>query len=59
MMTNCKHATELMSQALDRPLTLGERLRLRFHLLMCLGCRRTQAQFRFMHEALRQHPWKI
>lgn len=59
MMMSCKHATELMSQGLDRPLSRSERLRLRLHLLLCLGCRRTQAQFRFLRDAMRQHPWKL
>lgn len=59
MMMSCKHATELISQGLDRQLSLGERWRLRLHLLVCIGCRRTQIQFRFLREALRNHPWKL
>jgi len=59
MMTSCKHATELISQGMDRKLTLSERLHLRLHLLICIGCRRTQAQFRFMRQAMAQHPWKL
>lgn len=58
-MINCKQATELMSQGLDRQLSAGERLRLRLHLLFCVGCRRTQAQFRFLREAMRKHPWQL
>ena len=37
-MLSCKQATELMSQAQDRPLRFGERISLRFHLLICAGC---------------------
>lgn len=37
-MLSCKQATELMSQAQDRPLRLAERLSLRVHLWMCAGC---------------------
>ena len=33
-MLNCKEATELMSQAQDRPLGRVESLRLRLHLLL-------------------------
>ena len=50
-MISCKHATELMSQGLDRRLTWGERLGLRLHLFICIGCRRTIAQFRFLRQA--------
>jgi len=38
-MMNCKRATQLMSQKMDRPLTFKERLSLRFHLMICSGCR--------------------
>lgn len=50
MMMNCKAATTLLSQQMDRPLTLKERLSLRFHLMMCSGCRNFDNQ---MHD-LRQ-----
>lgn len=55
---DCKHATVLLSQALDRPLTWRERFGLRAHLALCVGCRRTRAQFTFLQEAMRAHPWK-
>ena len=58
-MISCKHATELMSQGLDRRLTWGERLGLRLHLFICIGCRRTIAQFRFLRQAIGRHPWKL
>jgi hypothetical protein len=58
-MINCKQATELISQGLDRQLSLGERLHLRLHLLFCIGCRRTREQFDFMRDAMRKHPWKL
>jgi hypothetical protein len=38
MMMNCKQATELMSQQMERPLTFRERMSLRFHTMMCSGC---------------------
>lgn len=47
MMMNCRQATELMSQQMDRPLTTKERLALRFHLMMCSGCRNFDQQ---MHD---------
>lgn len=53
---DCRHATELLSQALDRPLGWRERVALRLHLLICDGCTRAKAQFRFLREALSRHP---
>jgi hypothetical protein len=38
MMLNCKQASELLSQQLDRKLSWSERLSLRLHLLVCDGC---------------------
>ncbi|THF63306.1 zf-HC2 domain-containing protein [Pseudothauera rhizosphaerae] len=43
-MLTCKDATRLCSEALDRPLTLRERLTLRAHLLICTGCTRYNEQ---------------
>ena len=43
-MLTCKKAARLMSEGLDRPLGVGERLRLRLHLVFCRGCRAFRAQ---------------
>ncbi|WP_231999974.1 zf-HC2 domain-containing protein [Hydrogenophilus thermoluteolus] len=40
MMMNCQEATRLLSEARERPLSVTEKWALRFHLLMCSGCRR-------------------
>ncbi len=37
-MISCKKAAELTCQSLDRRLSLGERFKLRTHLLMCKAC---------------------
>lgn len=58
-MITCKQATELVSQGLDRQLSLTERVGLRLHLVICVGCRRTQAQFRFLRKAISRHPAKV
>ena len=39
MMMNCREATRLMSEAQDRKLTLKENAELKFHNMMCSGCR--------------------
>ncbi|TCK04133.1 zf-HC2 domain-containing protein [Marinobacterium mangrovicola] len=44
----CKRATELMSIKIDRPLTLGERVSLRTHLMMCSYCRRCEQQLQML-----------
>ena len=37
-MMNCKEATRLMSDEYERKLTFRERLALKMHRLMCIGC---------------------
>lgn len=39
MMKSCKEMSYLLSAQLDRPLSLGERVELRLHLMLCVGCR--------------------
>lgn len=50
----CKETTRLASQGLDRELAFGERVALRVHLAICLGCRRAGAQMRFLRKAVRE-----
>ena len=50
-MPTCKQSAELMSQALDRHLDVGERLKLRLHLVFCNGCRNARRHFDFIREA--------
>jgi predicted anti-sigma-YlaC factor YlaD len=51
MMTSCKEASRLASDALNRRLTLRERIALRTHLLICAACRRFEQQIAFLHDA--------
>ena len=53
-MMNCKQATELVSQKLDRKLGLAQRLSLKMHLLMCHLCRKYARQLEFLHRATPQ-----
>jgi hypothetical protein len=41
----------LISQRLDEPLPLVDRLALAGHMLVCASCRRLGRQVRFLHEA--------
>ncbi|MEO6032069.1 MAG: zf-HC2 domain-containing protein [Burkholderiaceae bacterium] len=46
---SCRRAAELLSQGLDEPLGLLDRLRLRMHLSMCNNCRRVDEQLDNLH----------
>ena len=54
MMMNCKHATRLMSEELDRPLSLREKIALRFHNMMCSYCTNYRTQMAFLRRAAKR-----
>jgi hypothetical protein len=56
MRLTCKEASRLQSQALDRPLTFGERLSLRLHTAVCDACTRVEKQLAFLRRAMREYP---
>ncbi|MEW6542243.1 MAG: zf-HC2 domain-containing protein [Nitrospirota bacterium] len=56
---NCAEATRLLSDSLDRPLTIGQRVALRIHLLICQWCDRYGRQLRFIREAFRGRPDRL
>lgn len=47
----CRQAAALISKRCDAPLALAERLRLRWHLLLCGRCQRFAAQTSLMRGA--------
>jgi hypothetical protein len=51
-MRSCRHATRLISDGLDRSLSLLERLGLGVHLLGCPPCKRFRRAARWLHRAL-------
>ncbi|HYC49304.1 MAG TPA: zf-HC2 domain-containing protein [Burkholderiales bacterium] len=51
MIPSCRETSELLSQALDRPLTVREKLLVRVHLPLCNGCRNFREQLAFMRRA--------
>jgi len=51
-MLTCKEASKLVSQSLDRPLTLSDRIKLQFHLFICDACKRFNAQIFQLRAAL-------
>jgi hypothetical protein len=46
----CAEMSRLTSQALEQPLTVGMRLRMRLHFVICAWCRRYLAQINFLHK---------
>jgi len=52
----CKDVTHLLLEGEGRRLTLGERLRLRYHLFICAACPRFVRQVQLMRRAMGQ--WK-
>lgn len=51
---SCRDTAALLSQAQDRPLTIGEKLRVHVHLPLCNGCRNFRKQLTFMRRAARE-----
>jgi hypothetical protein len=55
----CKDMTRLLSEAMDRPLPLGIRLKMRLHFLICKWCERYKNQLLFLRQALRRNPHEL
>jgi hypothetical protein len=50
-MRSCRDITALVSQGLDKQLSLGERLAIGVHVMMCSRCRNFQSQTQFIRKA--------
>ena len=48
---DCKHATGLISQAMDQRLGLADRIQLRIHLVRCDGCKNFSGQMMFLRSS--------
>ena len=53
-MLDCKHATQLASQAMEGRLSLRQRIVLRFHLMLCDVCTNFVRQLHLLRAALAQ-----
>lgn len=51
-MLDCKHASQLVSRALDEKLSLRDRFALKFHLLICKYCSRFSQQLQTLSVAI-------
>lgn len=50
-MRSCREISALVSQALDRDLSLRERVAVALHLLLCSHCQKFKRQMLFMRKA--------
>ena len=48
----CKEAGRMISQGLDKQMTVVERIALRMHLAVCDACNKLKAQFVFLRRAI-------
>ena len=51
-MFNCREVTRLVSESLDREMTLGERIGIKVHLWMCKICPEVMKQMLFIRESI-------
>jgi hypothetical protein len=52
----CKDASRLLSEGLDRDLSLTQRATLRLHLSICVACNRVNRQLEFLRKAVARYP---
>ncbi|MES2038678.1 MAG: zf-HC2 domain-containing protein [Pseudomonadota bacterium] len=50
----CKQAHQLISEGLDRPLSLSERTQLKMHLAICRACTGFDGQMSFLRKAMKK-----
>ena len=53
---SCKEASRLISDGMDRRLSVAERIALRLHVGICDACTRFTAQVQFLRRALKSFP---
>ncbi|MDI1309766.1 MAG: zf-HC2 domain-containing protein [Methylotenera sp.] len=54
LMLSCKQASQIISQSLDNPLSWSDRMKLKFHLLMCDACTNFNRQLRLIKSSIRR-----
>ncbi|EGW20861.1 zf-HC2 domain-containing protein [Methylobacter tundripaludum] len=54
-MRSCRAISALVSQGLDKELSLRERFSVWLHVMMCTRCRNFQTQSRFIRKAARRY----
>src|SRR5689334_15809724 len=56
---SCQDMTRLLSEAMDSPLPLRIRIKMRLHFLICKWCERYKNQLLFLRQALRRSPDEV
>lgn len=56
LLLTCKQAHQMVSEGLDRQLSLTERGRLKMHLSICDACTRFQGQMGLLRSAMQRLP---
>ena len=51
-MLSCEEVARLVSESLDRPLSLSERTKMKIHHLICSACKKHLKQIVFLQKAL-------
>jgi len=54
-MRNCRDISALVSQGLDKKLSLAERFAVSLHVMMCTRCRNFQTQTKFIRKAAQRY----
>lgn len=49
----CRQVTELISAGMDQDLSFAQRMRIRFHVMMCKGCTNYEKQMAVLRSASR------
>ena len=55
----CPEVVRILSQGMEKRLSLVTRIKLRVHFLMCSFCERYMKQLKYMREVAREFPEKI
>jgi hypothetical protein len=56
MMLSCLDTTRLASEALERRLSIGQRMQVGLHMMMCGPCRRARRMMLFLRRAAERLP---
>lgn len=54
-MLGCRDATRLMSESQERPLSIGERMSLGMHIMVCKGCHNFKEQMGTLRAMMRAY----
>ena len=52
----CREVHRLVSEGMDRDLSIVERTRMRLHLVVCDACTRFDDQMKLLRQAMRREP---